>query len=179
MGAYYDALTDAMGDIAQNCSNAVFLGQGVLHRGHGMFDSFKKVPDSMKLELPVFEDTQLGMAIGMSLQGYLPVCIFPRWDFLICATNQLVNHLDKLSTYSAGVWQPRVLIRVAVGAKGPLFPGVQHVNDYTENVAEMLRYAGMCIFELRNAVEVRPDYEQALRVDMSSILVEYAAKYQE
>ena len=31
------------------------------------------------------------------MSGKIPVSIFPRWNFLLLAINQLVNHLDKLN----------------------------------------------------------------------------------
>ena len=49
-----------------------------------------------KLELPVTEEMQMGMTIGLLMNGYIPVSIFPRWNFMLLAINQLVNHLDKL-----------------------------------------------------------------------------------
>ena len=49
-----------------------------------------------RIELPVFEETQMGMTLGMALNGSVPISIFPRWNFLILATNQIVNHLDKI-----------------------------------------------------------------------------------
>ena len=38
----------------------------------------------------------MGMSIGLALNGYIPITCFPRFDFLILAFNQLVNHLDKI-----------------------------------------------------------------------------------
>ena len=48
-----------------------------------------------KIELPVFEDVQMGLSTGLALQGFIPITCYPRFDFLILAMNQLVNHLTK------------------------------------------------------------------------------------
>ena len=80
----------------------VFIGQTVLYSGGPVYETLLTVPDEKKIEVPVFEDAQLGMCTGLSLIGFVPICIFPRMDFLICAMNQLVNHLDKIEEMSMG-----------------------------------------------------------------------------
>ena len=72
--------------------DTVFLGQAVACAGTAMSNTLKDIPDRRKVELPVDEDMQMGMTNGLALQGKLPVSIFPRWNFLLLATNQLVNH---------------------------------------------------------------------------------------
>ena len=34
-----------------------------------------------KIEMPVFEDVQMGLSLGMALNGYVPISCFPRFDF--------------------------------------------------------------------------------------------------
>ena len=75
--------------------DTIFLGQAVKYSGNAMFNTTKTISDDKKIELPVFEDVQMGMSLGMALDGMVPITCYPRFDFLICATNQLVNHLDK------------------------------------------------------------------------------------
>src|SRR5260221_5260806 len=98
---YFDELSAMMNKIA-SIPNSVFIGQAVACPGTAMSRTLENVPADKKIELPVFEDTQMGMAIGLSLRGLLPVCVFPRWNFLLLAMNQLVLHLDKLPIYSRG-----------------------------------------------------------------------------
>ena len=31
--------------------------------------------------MPVFEDVQMGLSLGMALNGYVPISCFPRFDF--------------------------------------------------------------------------------------------------
>ena len=49
----------------------------------------------------------MGIAIGLSMSGYIPICIFPRFNFLLSAINQIVNHLDKIKDYSDGEFNPK------------------------------------------------------------------------
>ena len=84
-----------------------------------------------KIEMPVFEDVQMGLSLGMALNGYVPISCFPRFDFLILACNQLLNHLDKIQKMSKNQFLPKVIIRTSIGSKKPLDGGPQHTQDYT------------------------------------------------
>ena len=84
-----------------------------------MTTTLKNIDMSRRLELPVVEEMQMGMSTGMALAGLVPVTIYPRWNFLLLATNQIVNHLDKLKHMSNGGYRPKVIIRTGVGCRGP------------------------------------------------------------
>lgn len=174
MSAYFDRLCDAMEVLAEQ-DNVVFMGQAVEYPGTGMSRSFKNVPREKLRELPVFEDTQMGMATGVALAGGLPICIYPRFNFLLCATNQLVLHLDKLPLYSRRGYKPKVIIRTAIGSESPLYPGVQHIGDFTEALEAML--ATVRVRRVKTSEEILPAYEAALRSPYSTIIVEYAERY--
>ena len=62
----------------------------------------------------------------------MPVSLFPRWNFLLCAMSQLVNHLDKLQAMSNGGYRAKAIVRTGIGSERPLHPQQQHVGDYTE-----------------------------------------------
>src|SRR5207249_2761551 len=80
---------------------ALFIGQGVEYGGVATFKDLQGVPRKQRLEVPVIEELQLGMCIGLSLAGdCLPIAIYPRVDFLLRAMDQLVNHLDKIALMS-------------------------------------------------------------------------------
>lgn len=174
MSRYYSALCDAMSLCAEH-PHSVFMGQAVAADGTGMSKSFRHLPPDRLLELPVAEEMQLGMSIGMSLDGMLPISVYPRFNFLLLAFNQMVNHLDKLSLYSQDGYRPKVLVRVAVPTDSPMNPGVQHLGDYTEALASMLHT--VAIRRLLHPEYVLPMYREALASEGSTILVEYASLY--
>ena len=99
------------------------------------------------------------MSIGMSLAGKKVISIFPRWNFLLCATNQLVSHLDKLPIISEGKVTPNILIRTAVGSQRPLFPGYQHIGNMSSAFREML--SNVEIIELFEPEDIFPAYKKA------------------
>lgn len=140
---------------------AVFIGQGVAADGVATFDSLEGVPMEQRIETPVVEELQIGMGIGMSLQGYLPILIYPRMDFLLRAADALVNHLDKLDYMSAGQFRPKVIIRTRVGKRVPLDAGPQHSQNHAAAFDLMLTKVD--VREIVNASYIMPIYEAALR----------------
>lgn len=170
--SYYEQLCEAM-TILGGYPRSIFLGQSVACEGTGMSKSFAKVPREKLLELPVFEDCQLGMSIGMALAGDLPVSVFPRWNFLVLAANQLINHLDKIALYSS--YRPRVIIRTAAATPIPLDPGPQHLGEFSDAFRLMLKTVK--IVQLRDAAEIVPAYRAAAEREGGTILVEYPELY--
>ena len=77
------------------------------------------------------------MTIGMLMSNYIPVSIFPRWNFLLLALNQLVNHLDKLPEMTNNYYQSKAIIRTGIGSQRPLHPQCQHISDFTKSVKLM------------------------------------------
>lgn len=192
---YFDALCDAMGMLARE-PNTIFLGQGVGCAGTTLTDTLRDVPQEKLLEFPVAEDLQMGFAIGLALEGYLPICIYPRWNFLLLAANQMVNHLDRLPIYSAGQYRPKVIIRttVPVGLPKPFKPrplpteaedyraepkafdpGPQHDDDFTDAFEMMFRR--IFVKRVTTAAEVASEYAHALESPYPRLLVEYTALY--
>ena len=127
--------------------DTIFLGQAVKYSGNAMYNTTKTVPEGKLVELPVFEDVQMGMSMGMALEGFVPITSYPRFDFLICASNQLVNHLDKITIMSEGQFQPRVIIRTSIGSRIPLDAGEQHTQDHTQAYRNLLKRADVVILE--------------------------------
>jgi pyruvate/2-oxoglutarate/acetoin dehydrogenase E1 component len=175
---YFDELCRAMEYLASD-DRVVFVGQAVAVPGTGMSNTLKQVPQEKLIELPVAEELQLGMSTGLALSGYVPVSIFPRWNFVLLAVNQLINHLDKLSLMSNGGYRPQVIIRTSVGSERPLHPNHQHVGDFTD--AFRMMCSTVDIIRLEEPEDVFPAYRQALRREdgRSTILVEYGDYYNE
>ena len=163
------AVNEAMRLLAAD-ERTVFVGQSVRYDGAAIYHSLDGVPMDKRLEFPVVENLQLGYCTGLSLTGKLPVCIFPRMDFMLEAMSQLVQHLDKLPLYG---WSPKVIIRCRVGSRKPLDAGPQHSANYTHAFRQMLTTVE--VLELRRAEDVLPAYELALRSERSTLLVENPA----
>src|SRR5262245_29100821 len=94
VSAYLDELTAAMAWL-ESKDDVLFIGQSVSCDGTPIRKTFEGVRPEKMIEFPVAENLQMGVSIGLSLEGFVPVSVFPRWNFLILASDQLVNHLDR------------------------------------------------------------------------------------
>ena len=175
MSKYLDELTEAMTWLGRQ-PDTLFLGQSVAYPGTPMYGTFEGVPADKKIEFPVAENLQLGVSVGLSLEGFVPVSVFPRWNFLLCSADQLVNHLDRLPLYSG--YRPRVIIRTSVGRSRPLDPGPQHQDDFSEAFRLMFKTVG--IESVIGDGVTRAQYQSAYRRHEgggSCILVEDGNRY--
>jgi pyruvate/2-oxoglutarate/acetoin dehydrogenase E1 component len=175
---YFDELKRAMNMLAED-PRVIFLGQAVACPGTAMSNTLTEVSPDRLIELPVNEEMQMGMTNGLALAGRIPVSIFPRWNFLLLAINQLVNHLDKFDVMSNGGYRPKAIIRTGIGSERPLHPQHQHVGDFTEALRAMC--TTIEVVRLEEPVDVVPAYRHALeRTDgRSTLIVEYGDYYNE
>ena len=175
---YFDEIKSSMEWLARD-PRTVFIGQAVEVPGTAMSNTVKDIPIARRIEIPVAEELQMGMSIGLALQGQVPVSIYPRWNFLLLAANQLVNHLDKLGVMSNGGYQPRVIIRTSIGSQRPLHPQFQHIGDFTD--AFRLICTTVEVIRLDEPDQIFPAYERALLRDdgRSTLLVEWGDYYGE
>lgn len=171
---YFDALCSTMKMLARH-PRVLFIGQGVGCAGTALTDTLAGIPDEKLIEFPVAEDLQLGFATGLALEGFIPVCIFPRWNFLLCAANQLVNHLDKLHEYSDGGFNPIVIIRTTVPSRRPFDPGPQHDGDFTAQFRQILKHVR--VEYLTNPQQVIDGYQRAFSAPWPTLLVEDGSQY--
>lgn len=172
MGKYFDDLKASMTMLGKH-PDTIFIGQAVSYPGTGMYGTLADVPMEKRLELPVAEEMQMGMSIGLALEGFIPISIFPRWNFLLLGINQLVNHLDKIGVMSDGGYKPGVIIRTGIGSERPLHPGPQHTGDFTSPMKQMLDH--IWVQRLGSLVDIQYSYKNALeqaKKGKSTILVE-------
>ena len=167
---YNDALKNAMNWIGAQ-DRVMILGQAVCYAGTGCYESITEVPADKKMEFPVAENFQIGVSTGMAINGLIPVSVVPRWNFLLCATDQIVNHLDKMGSMSDGRCRPKVIIRVAKGSEVPVDPQDQHKGNFAD--AFRLMCKNIDIVELHNPEDILPAYQKAYNSDRSTILVEF------
>ncbi|AON56763.1 hypothetical protein [Herbaspirillum seropedicae] len=175
---YFDELKRSMEFLAQD-PRTVFMGQAVAVPGTAMSNTLKDIPRERLIELPVAEEMQMGMTTGMALAGSVPVSIFPRWNFLLCAMSQLISHLDKIDVMSNGGYQAKAIVRTSIGAQRPMHPQHQHIGDFTD--ALRLMCSTIEVIRLDEPEDIFPAYERALLRDdgRSTLIVEYGDYYNE
>jgi pyruvate/2-oxoglutarate/acetoin dehydrogenase E1 component len=171
---YKDSLTNMMTKLGK-MDNTVFLGQQILFPGNPMSGTLIDVPKEKMIELPVMEDSQMGMSLGMAMAGKFVITFYPRWDFLICAANQLVNHVDKIELMSNGQWKPNIIIRVAKGSEIPLNPGPQHRGNYFnefQSITQTVKF-----FDCLTVDDIENAYNHAINEGGITLINEYPEKY--
>jgi len=171
---YKDTLINSMTKLSK-LNNVIFIGQQLLWHGNPMSTTVGNVPKEKMIEVPVMEESQMGMSLGLAMTGKFVITFYPRWDFLICAANQLINHVDKIKLMSNGNWNPHIIIRIGKGSDTPLDPGHQHKGNYIE------QYKSMCpnieFFDLKTPVDIELAYKTAINNIGIYCLVEYPELY--
>lgn len=171
---YKDNIKTAMENLANN-DKTLFVGYGLKYGSKGA-GFLKNIKESQLIETPVAENLMLSMGIGLSLNGYIPVVIFERFDFIMNAMDALVNHLDKLEKISRGEFNPKVIIRCIVGGKNkPFFTGITHTQDFSEALRAMI---DIPVIQLKNKESILGVYDNAMKSNKSSIIVEYKDLYE-
>ncbi len=175
---YFDELKKSMNYLADN-EKTIFIGQAVEVPGTAMTNTLKEINPKKLLELPVAEEMQMGMTLGLALDGNIPISIFPRWNFVLLAMNQLINHLDKVNIMSNDGFKVKAIVRTGIGSQRPLHPQYQHIGDFTDMVREMC--SSIDIIKLNEPEDIFPSYKKALDRDdgRSTILVEFGDYHNE
>lgn len=168
---YKECITSEMNELAKN-PRVVFLGQQVADQD--FYGTLKDISLDRRIEMPVAEEMQMGMSIGMAIEGLLPVSIYQRMDFLPRAMDQLVNHLNILHKLSKRRFCPKVIIRTTVGSKDPLDTGLQHSKDMIKGFQAMLDFP---VLDLKTKEDIVKGYSQAREGCDSIMLVEWQDLY--
>ena len=162
-----------------NQKNTIFIGQAVEMPGTSMSNTLSQIDKNKLMELPVAEEMQMGASLGLAMEGYIPISIFPRWNFLLYGVNQLINHIDKFQVMNGKKIKPKIIIRTGVGSKRPLHPQYQHIGDFTEGFKKM--FTNIEIINLKEAKDIFPSYKKAYtrKDNKCTILVEHGDFYNE
>ena len=157
--------------------DTIFLGQSLKYSGNAIYNTVKTISQEKRIELPVFEETQLGMSIGMAMNNLVPISCFPRFDFLLRSMDSLVNHLDKMQDMTEGVFKPKVIIRTGIGSTNPLNAGVQHTQNYTKIFTDTLTEVDVKL--LNEPEEIFLAFKSAYESEGPSLLIEWGDFYNE
>jgi pyruvate/2-oxoglutarate/acetoin dehydrogenase E1 component len=173
MNAYKQALKEEMEILCAN-PKVIFLGQQV--GAEDFYGTLSDIHPERRLEMPVAEELQMGLSIGLALEGYLPVSIYQRMDFLPRACDQLVNHLDLIKEASQGRFNPKVIIRTTIGSRFPLDTGPQHSKDLTLGFLYLL--PSIDIHKVKTVEQIHLAYKFARESENSSMIIEDQQFYQ-
>ena len=169
---YKETLSEIMTELSKD-DNTIFIGQQIVYRGNPMSTTLDDVPKEKMIEVPVMEETQMGMSLGLAMTGKRVITFYPRWDFLISASNQLINHVDKYELMTGE--KVHVIIRVGKGSDKPLDPGHQHKANYIEEFKSMCK--NVTILDSKTVEDLKFNYEMAKSKVGVYIINEYPELY--
>ena len=66
-------------------------------------------------DTPLSEDAMTGIGIGMAINGFRPIHIHQRFDFLLLCMNQLINMAAKIKYLSNGKSNCPFIVRAIIG----------------------------------------------------------------
>ena len=169
---YKDELTNVMTFLG-NQNDTIFIGQQIVYAGNPMSTTLGNVPKHKMIELPVMEETQMGMTLGIAMTGKTVISFYPRWDFIISATNQLVNHIDKYELMTGK--KANILIRLGKGSDKPLDPGHQHKGNYLSEFSSMC--SNIKFHNLLTVADIKKSYQDSYEQGGVHVLIEYPELY--
>ncbi len=169
---YKDALTEAMTFLGDK-DDTVFIGQQIVYAGNPMSTTLGNVSKDKMIELPVMEETQMGMSLGLAMTGKTVITFYPRWDFIILAANQLINHVDKFELMTGS--KVNLIVRLGKGSDKPLDPGHQHKGNYFEEFKSMCPH--IKFHNLLNKDDILSTYKTAYEEGGVHVIVEYPELY--
>ena len=125
MKTYIDAIHDALVEEMERDEAVLLLGEdiqegGVFRVTDGMFERFGP---GRVLDTPLAESSIVGVAIGMAMNGCLPVAELQFADFAYPAFNQLISEAAKWRYRSNNGWGCPIVVRAPFGAgiRGALY----------------------------------------------------------
>lgn len=172
---YKDIICESMVVLSQHPKTCVIGYNTKFGKAGGTLNGF---PEDRLFEYPLAENLMAGAAVGMSLDGWLPILWIERMDFILPMMDSIYNHLARLNELSEGIHKPAAIIRVAVGnSEAPLFTGKTHVQDYSEALDAI---GTIDVIRLTDASFIESSYRYALEQTVkgiSTIMVEYRDRY--
>lgn len=162
---FKEAVTKAMTELSDQ--GAIFIGYSLIP-GDAM-GTLKNVPNIQKIETPIAENLMMGLAIGMSFEGFKPVVYFERHDFMLVAADAIGNHLDKIDRISLGEFKPSVILKTIVDDGGLFYSGPTHSQDFTKTFKTLVNFP---VLVPETADEALDMYRFAMQNSGSTMIVE-------
>src|SRR5438067_13510191 len=127
MLSYADAIREAHAQLLASDARVFVVGQGLWspwYVGSSMRDLDTEFGRHRIIDSPVSESAITGTAIGAAIAGMRPIVVHPRMDFMLLATDAVVNQAANWSYMFAGQAGAPVVIRAIVNRGGE--QGAQH-----------------------------------------------------
>tara|TARA_A100001011_G_scaffold400493_1_gene515501 strand:- start:447 stop:1535 length:1089 start_codon:yes stop_codon:yes gene_type:complete len=112
------AINDALILAGKKNKNVIYFGEGIDDPSsfYGTTKNlFKNFGKSRVIEMPLSENGIIGIAIGASMRGKIPIINLHRVEFALLAIEQIFNNAAKLHFISNGSHNVPIVIRLVIG----------------------------------------------------------------
>lgn len=164
--SYREAISQAIVDAMTADERVLIVGVGVTGPTHifgTLSASFKAFPGRF-VETPLSENAMTGMCVGLAIEGYRPILVHARADFLMVSMEALVNTAAKWS-YINGRPLPMV-IRAIIGRGWG--QGIHHSQDFTQMLSLV---PGLAVYQPVDLVTYREALNRGLN-EMPTVIFE-------
>jgi len=133
---YVEAIHDALFEEMERLDTMIVLGEdiqegGVFRVTDGMFERFG---GQRVLDTPLAEASIVGTAIGMAVNGCLPVAEIQFADFAYPAFNQLISEAARMRYRSNGGWGCPIVVRMPYGG------GIRGAMYHSQSIEALLAH---------------------------------------
>jgi pyruvate dehydrogenase E1 component beta subunit len=118
---YGSAINEAFTQLLENDETVLLIGQGLYspwYVGSSMVALEKKFGTARVIDTPVSENGVTGIAIGAAMAGMHPIVIHPRMDFMVLATDQILNQAAKAHYMFGGAVHVPMVVRGIINRGG-------------------------------------------------------------
>jgi len=144
-------------------------GEGAWSATRGLLEEFG--PDRVK-DMPIVENTIIGMALGMAMSGLRPVAEIMFMDFITVCMDQIVNGIAKERYRFAGQFEVPVTIRTAAGAAGGAGP------DHSQSFEAWFAHVpGLKVVMPSTGYDAKGLLKSSIRDDDPVIFIEHKGLY--
>src|SRR5262249_3551976 len=171
-----EALREAIAEEMERDARVFCIGEDIAVPG-GWGGAFtvtlgleKDFPDRM-IDVPIAELGFFGVALGAALMGMRPIADVQYGDFLLFASDQIINNAAKLRFMSGGTAKVPLVMRAPIGATGR---GAQHAQSLERFFTGV---PGLKVVAPSNAYDAKGLLKAAVRDDNPVLIFEHKLLY--
>ncbi len=159
---YVETIRDAFRERLRTDSKTVFFGEDICDPYGGAFKATKGLSEEYEKQLynmPISEACMVGVAVGMAMNGLVPVVEMMFGDFVTLGFDQLLNHASKYAWVYGNNMSLPMIIRTPMGAKrgyGPTHS--QSLEKY------LIGIPGIKVLALSLALDPRLVYKKLFQI---------------
>ena len=172
---YAQAVAEAIDEEMQRDKNVILLGEDVgIKQGNFGQDKglYKKYGEWRVKDVPISENSFVGLGLGAALTGLRPIVEIMYSDFLMLALDQIGNQAAKIRYMSGGQAKVPLTIRTTIGV------GRSTAAQHSQSLQALVCHIpGLKVVMPSSATEVKGLLKTAIRDDNPVVFFEHRMEY--